>query len=442
MELTIDKLTFGPDAIARYGNIPVFVRGAVPGDRVEVEISKEFKNYWRADVVKVIKRADTYVKAPCPLFQRCGGCHWQNLPYEQQLEWKRKIVSETLEHIGGVVDIDVSPVIPCRKPLGYRNKVQHPLGLLNNAVVSGFYERKSHRIVPVEKCLLETELGSRVIAHAIRLIQKYGLAIYDEKKGTGILRHLIVKTSNAFSDAILTVVSTAEFREASGFASDIMHELPALKGVILNINRRKDNVILGDKTFCIAGEDSITERIGRLELVISSVSFFQTNSLQAEELCRTVAEFASLQGSETVLDIYSGVGTIALSLAEKAKKVVCIEENPAAVADAVKNASLNGIGNIKFLTGTAEEISDNSALPEEADLVILDPPRKGLSEKVTRWLKTMRTKITKIVYISCDIGTFSRDAKHMRSGGYKLTRLVPVDMFPQTYHIEVVGEFV
>jgi 23S rRNA (uracil1939-C5)-methyltransferase len=439
MELTIEKLTYGPDAIGHLGNVVVFVDGVIPGDIVDVKIIKKQKNYQRGQVLKVIKRSEKYVKAPCPVFSVCGGCQWQNLAYKEQLEWKRQVLSETLAHLGGIKDFVVSPVIPSKKHFGYRNKVQQPLAMLKGEVVSGFYERGSHNIVPVRKCMLEAELGSRVIEHAREAIKEHKLDIYNEKTGRGLLRYVIVRTSEAEGTAMLMFVATDRFKEEESIAKALMKRNSELKGVMLNINRRRGNVILGEESLCITGENHIQERIGGLKFNISAGSFFQANTSQAEEICKAVGTFAGLTGNETVVDFYSGVGIIGMSLAGKAKEVVMVEESPSAVADALRNQGLNKLGNLKFFEGKVEEVISNSIFPRKADIVVLDPPRQGAGQEVVNWIK--KIKAGKVIYVSCDTGTFCRDLKYLQESGYKLTALVPVDMFPQTYHIELVAEF-
>ncbi len=439
MEMMIDKLTYGPDAIGRIDGVAVFVPGVIPGDKVDVKITKKMKNYWRAEVERVIKKSDRYVKAPCPVFEKCGGCHWQNLSYADQLDCKMNIVSETIAHLGGVRDFKVSPVIGCSNPFGYRNKIQQPLGIRNGKVISGFYERGSHRIVPVERCILEMEPGNKIIKYAREVIGKLKLSIYDEKTHRGILRHLIVRISKLEKTSILTVAATGRFPEEKQFAGILMKEIPSLKGVLVNINSRRDNVILGREFHCVEGEGFIREKIGHVKFIVSAGTFFQTNTTQAEEMCRVVESMAGLKGSEVLLDLYSGVGMIGMFLAGKAEKVFLVEENPAAVSDAIKNAGLNKLENLQLFEGRVEDVLQKSGALKNADVIVLDPPRQGAGEKVIGWIEKSQAK--KVIYVSCDLGTFCRDLKSLAGAGFKLETLVPIDMFPQTYHVEIAAKF-
>ncbi len=437
--MIIDKLTYGPNAIGRIDGVAVFVPGAIPGDRVEVKITRKMKNYWIGEVESFIKRSGKYVKAPCPVFEKCGGCHWQNLSYADQLDCKLSIVSETIAHLGGVRDFKVSPVIGCKTPFGYRNKIQQPLEFRNGEVVSGFYERGSHRIVPVSRCMLEMEPANSIVEYAREVIKELRLIIYNEKTRKGLLRHLVVRLSKSEKTAVLTVVATRRFEEEKKFACALMKKLPMLKGVMVNVNNRRDNVILGKSTCCIEGDDFIVENIGHLKFIVSSGAFFQTNTVQAEELCRVVESMAGLTGKETLVDLYSGVGMIGMFLAGKAGTVVCLEENPDAVSDAIKNAGINKLGNVQFFEGNVMDVLSGKNALKKAEVIVLDPPRQGAGEKVIGWIEKSRAE--RVIYVSCDLGTFCRDLKYLQEAGFNMKTLVPIDMFPQTYHIEIAARF-
>jgi len=434
MEILIEKLTYGPDAIGRLDGITVFVPGVVPGDLVDVEIIKKSRNFYRAGVKKIIKRSKEWVKPPCPVFGRCGGCQWQNLAYSDQLAWKFRIVTETLSHLAGVENCRVSPVVGCKNPFGYRNKIQQPLGFVRGKVISGYYERGSHKLVSVENCLLELETGNKIMNAVRKAAGRLKLSVYDETARRGLLRHAVVRVNKTDNTALLTLVSSENFKEVSELARLLMEEARELKGVVLNVNRRRDNVILGGEYHTVKGDGFLTEKVCGLKFMVSSGSFFQTNTVQAEELIRTVQALAGLTGSEDVLDLYSGIGLFGLCLAGSAGSVTFVEENPQAVTDALKNSTLNKLSNVKFYEGRVEEVLKNADMKKKADVVIVDPPRQGLHPGVIEWIRDSTARA--VVYVSCDLGTLCRDIKLFRAAGFEAEAMIPVDLFPQTFHIE------
>lgn len=440
IELTIDGYGHDGEGVGRFRDFTIFVPEVLKDERVLVKISEVKRNFGRGVVSRIIQSASERTTPLCNVANTCGGCQLQHLNYPDQLKQKQQRVIDAVERIGGLRDVVIHPVLGMNDPWHYRNKGQYPFGIENTAVVMGFYRKGTHRIVPLEECLLQTETTNRIARKLRMLVEKYQVAIYQEQDHGGLLRHVLLKQAAQTKDVMVVFITNGEqFPAAEKIAHELADEFPEIKGVVQNINLTSGNVILGSRTKFILGLDTITDRIGRFKFTIAAESFFQVNSLQTEVLYRKTVEFANLSGVETVLDAYCGVGSLTLFLAEKAKKVYGIEIVAGAVRNANRNAELNEVHNAQFVTGSTEKV-----LPQlvksgiNFQVGVVDPPRSGCEEAVLKSLA--ENKVGRIVYVSCNPSTLSRDLKILDGLGYKTVEIQPVDMFPQTYHVECVAK--
>ncbi|MFW6386819.1 MAG: 23S rRNA (uracil(1939)-C(5))-methyltransferase RlmD [Bacillota bacterium] len=439
IEIELESFAYGGEAVGRTEQgIVVFVPGGIPGERAKVEITEKKKNYLRGKLLKVIEKSAHRTEAGCGVYGDCGGCHLQHMEYERQLAHKREAVIDTLERIGDFSSPPVAETLGMDYPWQYRNKAQFPLVADEEGrLCSGFYRQGTHEIVINENCPIQHPLVNRTAEKALEVLNEYDLSAYDEEHHRGLLRHLFVRAGVCTNQALLVIVTRKhDFPAAEGIATRIMDRVPELVGVLQNINRERTNVILGPETKVLAGEDRYTDYIGELKFRISPHSFFQVNTLQAEKLYRTVADYAGLTGKERVIDAYAGIGAIALYLAGRAEKVSGLEVVDDAIIDARENARLNGIENCSFYRGKLEKLlAEESAIPA-ADVLVVDPPRKGMSEEAVE--AVLRREPEKIIYVSCNPSTLARDLK-LFAAKYSLDAVQPVDMFPQTYHVESVS---
>lgn len=439
VEIELADLANGGDCVGRYDDLAVFVPGGVPGELVKIRITEKKKNYARGEIVEVLRRAPERVEAECPVSGICGGCQLQHIAYEKQLEYKRKMMKDLLERIARLEDPEVQPVFPAPHPFFYRNKAQFPLARDSEGkIIAGFYERGSHEIVPLDSCQIQHPLINRTMKKTLEILNDYPtLTVYNEKTHKGLLRHLVIRTGVCTNQVLLVLVTSGkELPNKEEIAERVMKEIPELAGVLQNINPERSNVVLGKETGVIAGRDYYLDYIGNVRFAISINSFFQVNTLQTRNLYDFVVDFAGLTGKETVIDAYCGIGSISLYLAERAGEVIGIEEVPAAIEDAGKNARLNDINNCRFITGRVEDkLPELLAEGKKPDLIVFDPPRKGLAREVIE--AVIGVKPEKIVYVSCNPATLARDLALFKED-YDVRKVQPVDMFPNTYHVECV----
>ena len=438
IKIRIEKIITGGDGMARHDGIVVMVPYAVPGDVLLVEITEAKRSFARGSIISVITPSPDRQPPACRYHfspekcgrTHCGGCNFQMLKYPAQIKAKLSILSDL--RFGAAPEI-----VPAADAFRYRNKIQMPVGGRTGGVLMGFFMPHSHRIADVRDCMLEPETANSIVAELKHLINDYGIPPYDEDRRKGVLRHIILRHSRASGKFMLVFVTmTDSMRSVNEIVRKIVEKFPQITSVHQNINPRKTNVILGDRTIKIFGENTIKEKIGGLTFEISPGSFFQVNTAQAEKLYETVKKYAELTGSENVLDVYSGSGGISLYLARHCRKITGIEDVASAVADARKNAAINHITNARFLLESADR-----ALPgtdaARADIVVLDPPRIGCSQQVISAL--LRCLPEKIIYTSCNPATLARDI-NLLAKRYKLSGLAMVDLFPQTAHIECVAK--
>jgi 23S rRNA (uracil1939-C5)-methyltransferase len=433
LEVRLDRFAQGGDAVGRAGELVVFVAGALPGERVRARLRERHRRYAKGAVVEVIEPSPDRIEPPCPLFGECGGCQWQMLDYGAQLRWKRALVCEAIERVGGLQGVTVNAALGMEDPWRYRNKGQYPVGLKGSKVVAGYYRRGSHQIVDLDSCPIQHPLVDAVMAATKRRLDRRRIPVYEEPTHRGIVRHLVIRASYSWPQAQLTIVTRTR-RALVGLARQLRDEIPELVGVVQNINRERTNVILGPQEKTISGRTWLGERVGRFIYRLSSSSFFQVNPLQTEALCSEALRAASLTGGERVVDVYAGVGTLSLFLAEKARTVAGIENVGSAVRDARKNARLNGVANVSFLLGDARSVLRRF---DHCDVLVLDPPRRGCEPEALRAMISLDPK--RIVYVSCEPVTLARDLGLLGGAGYRVESVQPIDMFPQTYHIECVA---
>jgi 23S rRNA (uracil1939-C5)-methyltransferase len=427
----------------------VFVPGAAPGDRLEVEIFEEKGSFARGRIKKVLSSGPARIDPPCPHHAApnrpapaCGGCGWQQLDDKAQLEQKRGIVVDCLKRIGKFADAEAltGPTKAAPKPWGYRNKVQIPFGPGPKGPVMGFFSAGSREIVDLRECPIQPDLSVRIALTVKKMAVARGWTFYDGKTGRGWLRHLYIRT-NAESQAIVALVAVrSEFPDRETFAAELHAHHPEIIGLHLNVQPERTSVVLGPEWRRLWGAREIEETIGRFRFTVSPGAFLQVNTPAAEVLYNE-AKAAMRDGGRKFpmgLDLYCGVGTLTLWLADSFPKILGVEENHDAVKDAYRNAERNGVKNARFKAGRAEAVLPKlgSELPAEC-AALVDPPRIGLSQPVRRFLTEKRIK--RLVYVSCDPATFARDAGYLAHSGYALKRVQPVDLFPQTPHVELVA---
>ena len=440
--VTVEIKDMGHDGegIGKAEGYTLFIKDAVIGDLVEAKVMKAGKNYGYARLMQVLKPSKDRVEPKCSCARACGGCQLQALSYEKQLEFKEKKVRGNLERIGGFSDLEIEKVIGMEHPWRYRNKAQYPVGKdKDGKIITGFYAGRTHSIIPNQDCLLGAEINETILEKVIAYMEENHVAPYDETTGRGLVRHVLIRCGYQTGEIMVCLIVNGRKLPAAEKLTDSLREIPGMTSISLNVNTKRNNVILGEEVINLWGQAFITDAIGEVKYQISPLSFYQVNPIQTEKLYETALEFAGLTGKETVWDLYCGIGTISLFLAKKAKQVYGVEIVPPAIADARKNAALNGIENAEFYVGKAEEV-----LPEKyeqegisADVIVVDPPRKGCDEAVLQTMLKMKPE--RIVYVSCDSATLARDLKRLCEEMYEVKRVAVCDMFPQGVHVETVA---
>lgn len=425
--------------ICKIENYPIFVSGLLIGEQAKIKIIKVKGRMAFGRLIDIITPSPERVEPPCPIYQQCGGCQVQHMSLEAQKTMKQTRVQQALERIGGFEGITVHPVQTMSEPWYYRNKAQVPLGRnAKGEIIAGFYRRHTHEIVPMTDCLIQNKANNALLTRTVELLNEYDASIYDETTQKGNIRHLLVRHGYKTNELMLVLVTREKkMRHIDQLAEQLQREFPNLVSVMQNVNPANTNVILGETTKLVAGRSYIEDYIGDVKFSISAQSFFQVNPVQMEVLYQQAADLAGLTGEETVLDVFCGIGTIALFLAKQAKHVYGVEIVPQAIEDAKANAERNQITNATFVCEDASAMMHKWHEAEiQADVVVLDPPRKGCDEQLLTSLVELAPK--KIVYIACDVATQARDAKFLVANGYQTTAAYPVDMFGQTYHVESV----
>ena len=431
------------EGIAKIDNkYPIFIEGALKGEKVKVRIVKVNKNFAYGKLMEVLEPSEERVNPPCAIYKRCGGCKLQHASYKAQLDFKWDRVKDCVSKIGKLDPTIVKYPLGMENPWRYRNKVQLPIGLINGEVKIGFFAPRSHDIIDMESCLIQDEIGDKVVKLTREWIEKFNIrpynveGEYDEK---GIVRHIMIRRGFTTNEVMIVLVTNGEkLPHKEEFVDLMVKNIPGIKSVIQNINSKKTNVILGLESKTLWGEDTISDYIGDFRFNISPLSFFQVNPIQTEVLYGKALEYANLTGNEEVFDAYCGTGTITLFLSQKAKKVYGVEIIPQAIDNAWINAKENKVENVEFFVGESEVvIPDLINKGVKADVVVVDPPRKGCDKKLLDAITNIDAK--KIVYVSCDPSTLGRDLQVLEENGYKTLEVQPVDMFPNTAHIENVA---
>ncbi|HAT4252138.1 TPA: 23S rRNA (uracil(1939)-C(5))-methyltransferase RlmD [Clostridium perfringens] len=431
------------EGIAKIDNkYPIFIEGALKGEKVKVRIVKVNKNFAYGKLMEVLEASEERVNPPCAIYKRCGGCKLQHASYKAQLDFKWDRVKDCVSKIGKLDPSIVKYPLGMENPWRYRNKVQLPIGLINGEVKIGFFAPRSHDIIDMESCLIQDEIGDKVVKLTREWIEKFNIrpynvdGEYDEK---GIVRHIMIRRGFTTNEVMVVLVTNGEkLPHKEEFVDLMVKNIPGIKSVIQNINSKKTNVILGLESKTLWGEDTISDYIGDFRFNISPLSFFQVNPTQTEVLYGKALEYANLTGNEEVFDAYCGTGTITLFLSQKAKKVYGVEIIPQAIDNAWINAKENKVENVEFFVGESEVvIPDLINNGVKAGVVVVDPPRKGCDKKLLDAITNIDAK--KIVYVSCDPSTLGRDLAILEENGYKTLEVQPVDMFPNTAHIENVA---
>lgn len=428
------------EGIGKSDHYPVFVDFALPDEMVKVKILKANKNYGFGKIMEIMEVSPERVEPPCPYYYKCGGCHIMHSSYEGQLRFKKKRVKDSLERIGKIRHVEVEDTIGMENPFRYRNKVQIPLGRQNGKFISGFYARRSHRIVDIESCIVQHIDGDYVLNILRDWAEEFKISTYlndDVIDRKGILRHLMVRKGFRTGDLMVVLVVTTKDVPHLNVLLDSLKKLDGFQSLLLNINAEDTNLVLGRENVLIYGKSVIEDYIGPFKFKISPHSFFQVNPVQTEVMYEKALEYAGLTGEETVFDCYCGAGTISLFLSQKAKKVYGIEIVPQAIEDAKVNAMENHVENVEFLVGKSEEVIVdliNSGI--KADIVVVDPPRKGCDIRLLEAIKEIAPE--KVVYVSCDPGSLGRDLGILESFGFRTEKVTPIDNFPNSYHVEMV----
>ncbi len=413
----------------------VFVDGLLPGEEAVIEVSYSRNGTLFGEVRKILVPSPFREKPHCPHFLKCGGCAFQNVSYEAELEIKRKIVEDQLKKLSGI-EFKVAPTIGMEDPTNYRNKIQMPVGRDRHGhVAAGFYAPYSHRLIPVEACINEDPLASKIIKDLVLLFDRFDVLPYDEDRGRGDIRHIVIRTSKKKREALLGIVCRNEdFPRRKKVIELLLRKHPEVTSVVLNVNPRKTNVILGEKNKVVFGKGYLEDSLLGVSFKISLSSFFQTNVVMAEKLFQHLINHAEIRSTDVVLDAYSGIGTIGLLASQKAKQVIAVESVPSAVKDARETAIRNEIPNFTIELGDATEyIGELAKAGEKIDVVIMDPPRKGSTPEFLHSVLKLAPRT--LVYVSCNPGTLSRDLVELKDR-YQIAEVQPFDMFPRTHHVE------
>lgn len=504
LQLQIEDMSVSGEGIGKADGVAFFVKDAVIGDQVLVKIIKMKKRYGYARLLKILSPSLYRVEPLCEYWRQCGGCQIQSLDYTQQLHYKEEKVRNNLRRIGGFSITDTEgkeqailfhPIIGMEKPFFYRNKAQFPIGTdKNGRIVTGFYAARSHNIIASRNCYLGVKINEKILNIVIAFMERYHIAAYDEKTRTGLVRHVLIRYGFVTGEIMVCLVVNGNTLPHVKFLVEKLRELEGMTSIVLNVNQKNTNVILGEEVINLWGQNYITDYIGTVKYQISPLSFYQVNPVQTKKLYETVLNFAGLTGKEVVWDLYCGIGTISLFLAQKAKQVYGVEIVAPAIADARNNAKINEIENVEFFVGKAEEIlpalyenyvantenaikdlglqsgtdldrnqvdaeiSDTEVrlqsdielygnqaeidiygIAEEQkisqpDVIVVDPPRRGCDEKCLETIVNISP--ARVVYVSCDSATLARDLKYLCERGYEIREVQPVDMFPQTVHVE------
>ena len=442
------------EGIGHVDGYTLFIKDAVIGDVVEVKVMKAKKNYGYARLMKVITPSEYRVEPKCAFARRCGGCQIQEMSYDRQLVFKDQKIRGNLERIGGFtkdqIDTVMQPVVGMEHPFGYRNKAQFPFGTDKEGnPITGFYAGRTHDIIANTDCALGVEQNKEILEIILQYMRENKIKSYDEKTGKGLIRHALIRYGFKTKEIMVCLVVNGKKLPKAERLIEKLIQIEGMTSITISPNTRRDNVIMGDSYEILWGQGYITDYIGNVKYQISPLSFYQVNPVQTEKLYGLALEYADLKGDETVWDLYCGIGTISLFLAQKAKQVYGVEIVPQAIDDAKENAKINAIDNAEFFVGKAEEVlpeyyaeyeREHNGETAHADVIVVDPPRKGCDETLLETIVKMQPE--KVVYVSCDSATLARDLKYLCANGYEIRMCRGVDQFPQSVHVETVCQLI
>ena len=448
--VTIEDIGINGEGIGKVDGYTLFIKDAIIGDVVEAKVMKAKKNYGYARLMNILTPSPYREKQPkSPMARKCGGCQIQEMEYDRQLAFKEDKIRGNLMRIGEVpaevLDQAMEPIVGMDNPFHYRNKAQFPIGTDKEGhIITGFYAGRTHSIIPNTDCALGVEVNEIILKQILAFMEEYKISAYDETEHKGLVRHVLIRYGFVTKEIMVCLVINGDRLPHGDILAERLAKIEGMTSITLSINKEKTNVIMGSQIEPLWGKTYITDYIGNVKYQISPLSFYQVNPIQTEKLYGLALEYAGLTGKETVWDLYCGIGTISLFLAQKAKEVYGVEIVPQAIEDARNNAKINGIENARFYVGKAEEV-----LPEyyaqyekehgkkaHADVIVVDPPRKGCEESLLQTMVDMEPE--RIVYVSCDSATLARDVKFLREKGYELARGRGVDQFGHTVHVECV----
>ncbi len=442
LEVNITAIGINGEGIAKHEGFALFVPFGVVGDVLKIKVLKVNKNYGYAKIIEIIKPSPDRRKPLCENFNKCGGCQMMHMDYKAQLKVKGDFVYNNITRISGYSadEFVFENIIGADDECYYRNKAQFPVGTGENGAVCGFYSKKSHAIVPCDICHIQDKKINDIVSAVMKYIRENNISVYDENTHSGIIRHIFVRCANdGLKSAVVCIVTnTDKIIPKKERLIKHLKEIDGVTGIIQNINTSKTNVVLGNENRIIFGSDKLISYIGENKYIVSPHSFYQVNHKQVKKLYDKALEYANLSGNETVVDLYCGAGTISLYMAKFAKKVIGVEIVEDAVENAVENAKLNNIDNANFICGDCTDVTSNLVKKGvKPDVVVVDPPRKGCTESSLNDIVKMNPE--RIVYVSCNSATLARDLKILKDRGYILKKCTPVDLFPQTVHIECVA---
>lgn len=436
--IDIDNLGSNGEGIGRIDGFTMFVSGALPGEKVKIKAVKVGKRFGYGKLIDILKSSNQRVERLCQYARQCGGCQLQHMSYNLQLDFKRQLVKDAMERIGNLEDVIVHDTMGMEDPWHYRNKMQFPVGMSRGKLAIGFYAPRSHNIIDMDSCHIQHSINDTIIKVVRDYINEFNIPVYDETTHKGIIRHLVSRVGFDSGEIMVIIVTNGtQLPKKDSLIKALKDNILGLVSVVQNVNKKKTNVVLGGQNILLWGKDHIVDSIDGLKFRISPLSFFQVNPVQTAILYNKALEYAGLTGREVVIDAYCGIGTIALFMARKAAKVYGIEVVPEAIGDAKINALENGIHNTEFIVGQAElVVQDMIDEGLKVDVMVVDPPRKGCDVKLLDAI--IQAQPDRMVYVSCNPATLARDLGYLSERGYRAVEIQPVDMFPQTAHVETV----
>jgi len=440
IDVVFEDLTHDGAGVAKVEGFPLVIPNGLPGEKAQIKVIKVNKGYGFGRLIELYEKSPYRVEVPGTELHKYGGCQLEHISYEGQLKYKENQVRQVLTRIGKLEDVTVHPILGMENPWHYRNKAQVPVGERDGKLIAGFFKPRSHEIVDTDESLIQLPEINEAVQAVKVICSELGITPYQEESHKGVLRHIMARYGQQTGELMVVLITrTADIPNKAKLVEEIITRLPKVKSIVHNVNSKRTNVILGEKTTVLWGSEVIYDLIGDVKFAISALSFYQVNPVQTKVLYDKALEYAELNGQESVIDAYCGIGTISLFLAQRAKKVFGVEVVPEAIEDAKRNAALNGMDNVEFAAGEAEVV-----IPKwykegnSADVLVVDPPRKGCDETFLQTIIEMKPK--KVVYVSCNPATLARDLRILEDGGYKTVEVQPVDMFPQTTHVEAVAK--